>query len=122
MKDLKQAEPTKKASRDTVPEQPTTSVNSVLVKNQYQLVRKLGAGSHGVVFMFLHSKSIQRSPLVCNEDRSKTLERLKPDENPHVLTIIDSFEWDEYLYMVTEYCEGGSLEEWLKKHKKISEE
>jgi serine/threonine protein kinase len=39
----------------------------------------------------------------------KLLKWLKSDENPHILIIIDEFEWKDHLCMITEYCEGGNL-------------
>jgi serine/threonine protein kinase len=37
------------------------------------------------------------------------------EENPHVLTLLDVFETDEEIHLITEYCEGGELFDAIKK-------
>ena len=48
------------------------------------------------------------------------IEVLKNLDHPNIIKYIETFENNDYLYIVTELCEGGELYQYI--HDKVSEE
>lgn len=47
---------------------------------------------------------------------------LKGCKNDNVISFVDTFKTDNYLFIITEFCNGGDLEHYLEKKKQIPED
>lgn len=103
-----------------------------VIVNRYQVEKKLGSGNFGTAFLVRDLKS--RDP----KDEWKVLKEvpvgnLQPDEtvdamhearllskldNPFIVKFHDSFLDGEFFCIVTEFCEGGDLDDYITKVKK----
>ena len=103
---------------------------------EYIIQKKLGIGSYGTVYQVSHKKTkeiyvIKQIPLydLSQEEISNVkLEAkiLKTINSNYVVKYYDSFEENNHLNIVMEYCNGGDLGQYIdsnkEKNEKISEE
>ena len=93
-----------------------------LFDNKYQFIKDLGKGAFGTVFLAkeqvsnrlvaikqLKSKDKEEQELIIHE-----IESVSKFENPNIVTYYHHFWQDELLYLVMEYCAGGSLSSKIK--------
>ena len=87
--------------------------------NKYQLIRSLGEGGFGRVWLAedvlidgrhvaikqLRNESIGDTDMLIEE-----MQHLSSLDHPHVVKFLHHFQDDENLYLVMEYCAGGSLD------------
>ncbi|HEX7631872.1 MAG TPA: serine/threonine-protein kinase, partial [Lacunisphaera sp.] len=99
------------------------------VVGQYKIERVLGKGGMGVVYLAKHIAlkkefAVKVLPALLAQDQSfvarfkregQMVGRLKHN---HIVNVTDFGESDGKLYLVLEYVNGGSLEEWFEKHRK----
>ncbi|HEY4299595.1 MAG TPA: bifunctional serine/threonine-protein kinase/formylglycine-generating enzyme family protein [Candidatus Didemnitutus sp.] len=112
---------------------PRTGAQSHLFQNgeivgQYKVERVLGAGGMGVVYLVKHTAlgkkfALKALPANLGQDpdfvrrfkrEATTLGVLKHN---HVVNVTDFGENQGRLYLVLEYVDGGSLEEWFEKNR-----
>ncbi len=98
------------------------------VVGQYKIERVLGKGGMGVVYLAKHTAlkkefAVKVLPAQLAQDQSfvarfkregQMVGRLKHN---HIVNVTDFGESDGKLYLVLEYVNGGSLEEWFEKHR-----
>ena len=97
---------------------------------EYNFSDKLGSGTYGAVYKASRKsgarevvavKCMQKSNLTKVETDSivaeiSILKKLKHD----FIVEMKSFHWDSnYIYIVMEYCGGGDLSKYIKKHRKL---
>ena len=94
----------------------------------YELKEVIGKGKFGVVNLGIHKKTQQQVAVkIINKDSIKTTEDkelvrieigiLKLCHHPNVVRLLDHLENEDYIFIVTEYIEGGTLGEYFKKKK-----
>ena len=92
----------------------------------YDLKEVIGKGKFGVVNLGIHKKTKQQVAVkIINKDSIKTLEDkelvrieigiLKLCHHPNVVHLLDHLENEDYIFIVMEYIEGGTLRQYLKK-------
>ena len=92
----------------------------------YDLKEVIGKGKFGVVNLGIHKKTQQQVAVkIINKDSIKTLEDkelvrieigiLKLCHHPNVVRLLDHLENEDYIFIVTEYIEGGTLGQYFKK-------
>ena len=92
----------------------------------YDLKEVIGKGKFGVVNLGIHKKTQQQVAVkIINKDSIKTLEDkelvrieigiLKLCHHPNVVRLLDHLENEDYIFIVMEYIEGGTLGQYLKK-------
>ena len=92
----------------------------------YELKEVIGKGKFGVVNLGIHKKTQQQVAVkIINKDSIKTLEDkelvrieigiLKLCHHPNVVRLLDHLENEDYIFIVTEYIEGGTLGQYFKK-------
>ena len=91
----------------------------------YDLKEAIGKGKFGVVNLGIHKKTQQQVAVkIINKDSIKTLEDkelvrieigiLKLCQHPNVVRLLDHLENEDYIFIVMEYIEGGTLGQYLK--------
>lgn len=102
------------------------------LEDQYELKEDLGKGNFGLVKLAIHKgtgrkvaikiigkKNINHSDL---EIIKNEIEILKLCQHPNIIKLFDVFENSDFIYIITEYLEGGNLLNYLKKRSfKLSE-
>ena len=94
----------------------------------YQVIKVLSQGSFGYLYLISNieaskkylAKEIQKkyySKYINNE-----ISFLKDVNHPNIIKLIDVKETLKHIYIITEYCNGGNLKEYLNIYKKLSEE
>lgn len=105
----------------------------VNVANRYRICRKLGSGSFGTVFLVADIKygnelkvlkeipigDIEPDETISAVNEARLLSKL---EHPGIVKFHDSFIDGEYFCIITEYCEGGDLDDRLHSWKKNGKE
>lgn len=99
--------------------------------NDFEILAQVGKGASGRVFFVrdrqtgehLALKVIEKSSVYENDDayRHALDERLVLEmacDHPFILNLRYAFQTSKRLYLVTEYCDGGDLFDYLKKRKK----
>ena len=99
------------------------------VVGQYRVERVLGAGGMGVVYLAKHTAlkkdfALKVLPALLAQDHS-FVTRFKKEgvmvgklKHAHIVNVTDFGESQGKLYLVLEYVDGGSLEEWFDKNRK----
>jgi serine/threonine protein kinase len=88
----------------------------------YRIEAKLGEGGMGIVFR-AHDTKLNRPVAIkfLSGDLADAAARRRFQReaqtasalnHPHILTVHDVGEWEERQYLVTEYLEGGTLQDW----------
>ena len=98
----------------------------------YQIVGDIGKGSFGVVKLGRNSITKDKVAIKIIDKKklnSKELEQvqreiaiMKSIKHPNTISLIDHFENSEYFFIIMEYIKYGSLKEFVKANKKLSEE
>ena len=103
------------------------------IYSQYTIIKQLGFGTFGKVYMAEHKTTHQKRAIkeleksttgVKSSSQSKFIyevEILSKLDHPSILKVFELFEDDQRYYMVTEACEGGELFDYLIQTKKLSE-
>ena len=92
---------------------------------RFQLIRRLGAGGFGIVFLAedptlkrLVAIKLPRPEVLATESRRERFieeSRLVASlHHPHIIPIHEAGTFGPFCYQVLAYCSGGSLAEWLK--------
>ena len=97
--------------------------------NRYKVVKRLGSGSFGTVFLVEDLKAGNERKVLkeifigeLKEDETFDAKReadlLSKLDHPNIVKFLDSFVYMEYFCIVTEFCEGGDLTEKINAWKK----
>ena len=92
----------------------------------YEIKEVIGKGKFGVVNLGIHKKTQQQVAVkIINKDSIKTVEDkelvrieigiLKLCHHPNVVRLLDHLENEDYIFIVMEYIEGGTLGQYFKK-------
>jgi hypothetical protein len=92
----------------------------------YELKEVIGKGKFGVVNRGIHKKTQQHVAVkIINKESIKTLEDkelvrieigiLKLCHHPNIVRLLDHLENEDYIFIVTEFIEGGTLGQYFKK-------
>lgn len=100
------------------------------IMRDYELVRHLGTGGFGTVSLVRHNLSntnfaIKRLHSKSKDDQAdiqREIEALAPLNHENIIRYQHSFKANDLLYLVMEFCSGGSLEDKLKTRGKIAED
>ncbi len=89
-------------------------------RSQYRLLGLVGRGQYGKVFLGVHRSTGQLFALKeLDQDRFPTnqflreLRFLVTLQHPNIVTCWACDYWMQHRYLVTDYCEGGTLREWM---------
>ena len=109
------------------------SIGYSQLTDYYQIVQEIGKGKFALVKLGINKKTnqkvaikiIKKSSLVTNKDEElirTEIDILKLCHHPNIIQLYDHFENNEYIFIVTEYIKGGTLNDYLKKFRfKFSE-
>jgi len=104
------------------------AIGYVKFSDLYEIKEVIGKGKFGVVNLGIHRKTGQQVAIkILNKQNIKTLEDkelvqieigiLKLCHHPNIVRLLDHLENIDYIYIVTEYIEGGTLGQYFKKKK-----
>ena len=94
----------------------------------YEIKQVIGKGKFGVVNLGIHKKTGKKVAIkTMNKENIKTIEDkelvrieigiLKLCHHPNIVRLLDHLENNDYIFIVMEYIEGGTLRQYLKKKK-----
>ncbi|CAF0710394.1 unnamed protein product [Brachionus calyciflorus] len=102
-----------------------------LIYKKYELGRKLGQGSFGVVYELKNKETDEKFAIkIINKEKcgykstigfENEVNIMKSVTHKNLIRLEEVFETKKKLYLITELCEAGELARWLKKQKQISE-
>ena len=103
------------------------TIGYMKLTDYYELKDVLGKGKFGVVNLGMHKKTKQKVAIkIINKDSIISVEDkelvkieigiLKLCHHPNIVRLLDHLENLDYIYIVTEYIEGGTLGQYLKKN------
>ncbi|MES1168861.1 MAG: serine/threonine-protein kinase, partial [Oleiharenicola lentus] len=105
----------------------TDVFNAGDVVGQYKIEKVLGAGGMGVVYLAQHTAlkkrfAIKVLPAQLAQEKSfvarfkREAEMVARLKDAHIVNVTDFGESQSKLYLVLEYVDGGSLEDWFRAH------
>jgi len=100
-----------------------------IIMRDYEIVRTLGTGGFGTVSLVSHNlsktlfavKRLHSKSADDQKDIQREIDALAPLNHPNIIRYQHSFDNNGILYLVMEYCSGGSLADRLALKSKISE-
>ena len=104
------------------------AIGYVKFSDLYEMKEVIGKGKFGVVNLGIHKKTGQQVAIkILNKENIKTMEDkelvrieigiLKLCHHPNIVRLLDHLENNDFIYIITEYIEGGTLGQYLKKKK-----
>ena len=104
------------------------AIGYVKFSDFYEMKQVIGKGKFGVVNLGIHKKTGQQVAIkIMNKENIKTIEDkelvrieigiLKLCHHPNIVRLLDHFENNDYIFIIMEYIEGGTLRQYLKKKK-----
>lgn len=95
--------------------------------SNYKTLKKLGTGGMGVVYLLKHKQDEHLAALkvmlskvavdkVARHDFQREIENTRKLQHPHVVKFLDSGVEDSAFYFLIEYCEGGSVDQLMKRN------
>ena len=104
------------------------AIGYVKFSDLYEMKEVIGKGKFGVVNLGIHKKTGQQVAIkILNKENIKTpddkelvrieIDILKLCHHPNIVRLLDHLENNDYIYIVTEYIEGGTLGQYIKKKK-----
>ena len=102
------------------------TVPKTFYKN-YDCINEIGKGAYGTVYKGIHNitkqfVAIKRIFLRNKVDDFNELNILKEASHPNIITPLEYCVYDNNIYIVSEFCEGGSLFERILKKKSLDED
>ena len=106
----------------------TKEVSPILLQHGYRVKKTIGRGTYGSCFlvesykynkdfvikvMELPDSEENRSVMATIESEIKALSSII---HPNIISIYDYFQTNDFMFLVLEYCEGGSLFDLIKDH------
>lgn len=96
------------------------------IVSTYDVGELIGKGGFSKVYKLTKQPSGEAfAAKICTIESRKNLEREavihRELSHPHILQLVEVFEDQEFYIMVLEYCEHGSIQEFIKTRKKITE-
>lgn len=96
--------------------------------DKYEIVKKLGVGGCGAVYLAkdVNTKRLCALKKIEVDDRrkSRTKQAIQKESNilsslkhPHIVSLHESFYDDEFVYIIQDYCDGGSLDDRIQEAK-----
>lgn len=103
------------------------AIGYIKFSDHYELKEVIGKGKFGVVNLGIHKKTQKKVAVkIINKDSIKTVEDqelvkieiaiLKLCHHPNIVRLLDHLENLDYIFIVMEYIEGGTLGQYLKKN------
>ncbi|HEY0137868.1 MAG TPA: serine/threonine-protein kinase, partial [Nannocystis sp.] len=97
---------------------------ALAIGGRYTLLKKLGEGSMGVVFVAFDSElnrkvaiKVVRSPGVAQDRLVQEARSLAQLNDPHVVQVYEARKHEDEVYLAMEYVEGCSLDVWVAREK-----
>jgi 5'-AMP-activated protein kinase, catalytic alpha subunit len=104
----------------------------ITILGNYEIIKQVGRGTFSKVYeaksiengerfalKVLQKEKVEHDSMILFETELDTLMRINRHEN--VLGLVDAFETDEQLVIVTEYCDGGDLFSLIRQRGALSE-
>ena len=104
------------------------SIGYIKFSDIYEIKQVIGKGKFGVVNLGIHKKSgkqvaikiMNKASIKTTEDKELVrieIDVLKLCHHPNIVRLLDHLENNEYIFIVMEYIEGGTLRQYFKKKK-----
>lgn len=99
------------------------------VSKDYTFDKELGSGGYGTVYLAYHNesgekraiKTIKKSDVEDASVFKHEINILMSMDHPNIIKLYDCYETDDFVYLVTDCCEGGELFYYITKAKHVTE-
>lgn len=96
-------------------------IKEAFVQHEYSFISQIGKGGFSVVFLAQSMKYRQNFVIkvVNNKNPDETESEIKALiklDHPNIISIFEYFTDDKFIYIVLEYCPGGTLEKYIKQN------
>ncbi|KAL4508150.1 hypothetical protein ABPG72_021523 [Tetrahymena utriculariae] len=103
--------------------------NKKKIRDDYKFLKELGSGAFGVVFLATHRitgderavKAVAKDRLSDKQQFQDEINILKELDHPNIVKLYEVYESESTIYLVTEYCEGGELFQYVVQNKRLQE-
>ena len=94
-----------------------------LIKTYYNVQKIIGKGAFGIVykaFELCSGRMVAIKQILINSDNKnfvqKEIELLKSLDHPKIVKYYNFLKEDNYMYLIMEYLEGGTVKEYIEKN------
>ena len=95
------------------------------VMEDYDFDKELGSGAYGTVYLAHHKSSgskraikvIRKNNVEDADAFQHEIKILMSMDHPNIIKLYDVYETDDFVYLITELCEGGELFFYITKSK-----
>ncbi|OHT05090.1 CAMK family protein kinase [Tritrichomonas foetus] len=96
-------------------------LKEAMEKHDYIMEKKIGSGGFSVVYLAesvkYHQKFVVKvTPHDCDSETDAEISLLMKLSHPNIIQIYEYFFECDFMYIVLEYCPGGSLQSYVKKN------
>ena len=100
------------------------------VMEDYDFDKELGSGAYGTVYLAHHKSSgskraikvIRKNNVEDADAFQHEIKILMSMDHPNIIKLYDVYETDDFVYLITELCEGGELFFYITKSKHQTED
>ena len=105
------------------------SALSGYIKEVYHFEKRVGCGGFGIVYRAKHKLTKKQVAIkVIHKFKTNDIKNFKKEygilskvDHPNIINVHEIWEWDKMLFIVTDYCSGGELFDYVLNRNYLTE-